>query len=196
MLGLAAQRAANLHQVRFVHADASTHVFDGGADCLFSRFGVMFFADPRAAFSNLRKALVPGGRLSFVCWRALAENEWMAVPLAAVSTVVPPAPSQPDAPGPFAFADAGRVRSILEGSGFAQVATTPFDYSMSLGDGRGVDAAVAESVSLGPAARMLKDADAGTKARAEAAVRAALTPYARGSEVRLRAAAWIVTAVG
>jgi hypothetical protein len=118
----------------------------------------------------------------------------MSVPITAVGTVVPPTPAQPDAPGPFAFADAARVRGILESSGFQRVVFAPFDHIMNLGNGRGLDVAAAEAVSLGPAARMLLEADAATKARAESAVRAALTPYVREQDVPLRAATWIVTA--
>src|SRR5262249_38336345 len=100
---------------RFEHADAQTHAFAPASfDVLFSRFGVMFFADPTAAFANLRSALRPGGKLAFVCWQSLAENPWMLVPLGAAFQIIPPPPMPaPDAPGPFAFADQSRVRSIL-----------------------------------------------------------------------------------
>jgi ubiquinone/menaquinone biosynthesis C-methylase UbiE len=83
-------------------------------DAAFSRFGVMFFAGPAAAFTNIRAALRPGGRLAFVGWRSVAENPMMSAPVAAAAPFLPPMPpSDPTAPGPFAFADSDRVRGIL-----------------------------------------------------------------------------------
>src|SRR5262249_51171730 len=98
-------RAANLAQVEFANADAQTHAFAKEAwDCVYSRFGVMFFADPARAFANLRSALRRGGRVSFACWRAMPENPWVMVPIAALTTfLTPPPPPPPGAPGPFAF---------------------------------------------------------------------------------------------
>src|ERR1051326_4540411 len=112
-----AQRAAKgCERVRFVQADAQVFPFAPAAfDAAFSRFGVMFFADPIAAFVNIRRCLRPNGRLAFVCWRALQDNALDMVPLRAASQHLPPQPEQmPDAPGPFAFADPDRLRSILE----------------------------------------------------------------------------------
>jgi len=80
-------REAGLANVRFENADAQTHRFPAAEfDLLYSRFGVMFFADPTAAFTNLRAALRPGGRLAFICWQPLRENPWLAVPLAAAAS--------------------------------------------------------------------------------------------------------------
>ena len=89
-------------------------------DAAFSRFGVMFFSDPVAAFANIKASLKPSGRLAFVCWRSLAENPWMQAPLQAALPFIPPVtPPDPTAPGPFAFADADRVRAILIKTEFA-----------------------------------------------------------------------------
>jgi SAM-dependent methyltransferase len=196
MLARARERAAELSQVSFQNADAATFAFGGDAALLYSRFGVMFFDDPRAAFANLKKALASGGRLAFVCWRDLRENAWMSVPFAAVKEVVKPTqpPPPPDAPGPLAFADPARVRSILEGAGFGEVELAQFDHAMPIGDGRGLDAAAADAASMGPAARLLGEASDEVRARAVAAVRTALAPYARGDDVALSAAAWVVSA--
>jgi len=102
-------------QVTFRKLDAQTGDLGSGRfDAAFSRFGVMFFGDPVAAFANIRASLKLGCRLAFVCWRPLSENLWMQAPLQAALPFIPPvAPSGPTAPGPFAFADAGRVRSML-----------------------------------------------------------------------------------
>jgi len=196
MLARARERSASLPQARFELADAATFPFDGSADVVFSRFGVMFFDDPPAAFTNLRRALVPAGRLAFVCWRSLADNGWMSVAFDAVRAVVAssrPLP-EPGAPGPLAFADPVRVRAILEAAGFSDVALRPVEHPMPLGGGRGLDAAAADALTVGPTARWLVDATEDARAKALAAVRVALAPYARGEVVELTGAAWVVTA--
>src|SRR5262249_40712661 len=130
-----AQRAA----ARFELADAQTHAFPpASADVVFSRFGIMFFADPTAAFANLRRALTPSGRLAFVCWQALPENAWMAVPMLAALQHLPPPPLPgPEAPGPFSFADPARVRRILEGAGFRSVQLEDVRETLTVGGGAG-----------------------------------------------------------
>jgi SAM-dependent methyltransferase len=196
MLARAAQRAAGLASVRLELADAATYAFDGTADLVFSRFGVMFFDDPTAAFTNLRRALGPAGRLAFVCWRSLAENAWMNVVFGAIRPLVAPGqpPAAPDAPGPLAFADPVRVRAILEASGFVGIALDPVTHSMPLGGNRGLAAAAADALTVGPAARLLVDATGETRALALAAATRALEPYLDGDRVELDGAAWIVTA--
>jgi SAM-dependent methyltransferase len=195
MLARARERAARLPQVSFFEADAATHELAGNATLLFSRFGVMFFADPLGAFENLRRALAPGGRLAFVCWRSLADNGWMALPFAAAKRVISTLPPSlaPDAPGPLAFADAARTRSILERAGFSDLTFSPFDHPMPLGDRGGLEAAAAEAVTIGPTARLLADASDEQRAEALAAIRAALAPHAKGNVVELPAGAWVVT---
>ena len=196
MLARARERGRALPQLRFEQVDAATFAFDGQATLLYSRFGVMFFDDPPSAFENLRRALSPGGRIAFACWRGLPENDWLSVPLQAVRAVVAQASAQlaPDAPGPLAFADPTRVRGILEGAGFDDISLTPVDREMPLGEGRGVDAAAAEAITLGPAARLLLGVDDATRVRALAAVASALAPLERGGAVRLSASAWVVSA--
>jgi SAM-dependent methyltransferase len=196
MLARARERATGLAQVRFERADASVYPFAGDAALLFSRFGVMFFEDPFAAFQNLRKALAPGGRIAFACWRRLDENEWMALPFGAVKKALSlPSPQvPPDAPGPLAFADPNRIRRILDGAGFHDAVLTPFDHAMPLGDGHGLDAAAADAASMGPAGRLLADLGEVDRNRAVAAIREALVPHASGDDVRVKAGIWIVRA--
>ena len=121
MLGVAERRAAatGIANAEFTLADASTYAFERAAfDVAFSRFGVMFFEDPVAAFTNIRPALKPTGRLTFVCWRDLAANPWFSVPVEAVRPFVPPQPKvDPNEPGPLSFKDPERVREILERAG-------------------------------------------------------------------------------
>jgi SAM-dependent methyltransferase len=180
---------------RFELADAQTHAFPpASADVLFSRFGVMFFADPSAAFAILRRALAPTGRLTFVCWQGLPENPWMFVPLGAALQYVPlpPIPG-PDAPGPFSFADPARVRAILERAGYSDVELEDVRETLTIGGS--IDQAVDFMLQMGPTAAALRESSDQTLIpRVAAAVRAALEPYVSADGIRMASASWIVTA--
>ena len=187
---------AGLTQARFEHADAQTHDFPPGAfTVLFSRFGVMFFSDPAAAFANLCPALQPGGRLGFVCWQAITENPWMLVPLAAAAQhITLPAPPPPGAPSPFAFADAARVRQILTQAGFVDVTITPHAEALTVGASTDIDETVNFLLEMGPTGSALRQAPPEARPVVAAAVRDALRPYVTADGVRMNSAAWIVTA--
>jgi SAM-dependent methyltransferase len=180
----------------FVQADATVHRFEPASfDLLASRFGVMFFADPIASFTNLRRALKPSGRLAFVCWREPRENPWMMAPLMAVYKHVPKMPPvPPDAPGPFAFASEERVRGILKGAGFVDVAMRPHNLPMDIAIGGGLEAAVEGALQIGPATRALEGHPAEVREAAKGAIREALQPYVNGQSVSLQGSIWIVTA--
>jgi ubiquinone/menaquinone biosynthesis C-methylase UbiE len=188
--------AAGVSNVRYEQADAQTQRFESGSvDLLFSRFGVMFFADPRAAFANLLTALRSGGRLAFVCWRSAPENPWVAVPMmAAMQHIQLPAPPAPDAPGPFAFADADRVRGILADAGFGAIDIVAVDEVLTVGGARDIDHAVTFLLELGPTARALREADPAAVPAVAKAVRAALEPYQTANGVQMAGAIWVVTA--
>lgn len=198
MLQRAAERArsAGLAQVAWVNADAQTHRFTAPPfDVVFSRFGVMFFADPTAAFTNLRTALRPGGRLAFVCWQALPENPWMFVPLmAALQHVQLPAMPPPDAPGPFAFADRDRVRTILATAGFGAIDFEAVQERMTVGGGAGLEEAVDFMLLMGPTGQLLREAGGELVAQVRSSVRDALSPYMTENGLVMPGAAWIVTA--
>ncbi|MDE2305186.1 MAG: class I SAM-dependent methyltransferase [Gammaproteobacteria bacterium] len=178
--------------LEFREVDAQTGAL--GMECFdaaFSRFGVMFFTDPRAAFANIRRALKPNGRIAFVCWRALAENAWMRVPLEAARALLPPiAPADPTAPGPFAFADPQRVHGILESAGFADVSIEPLDLDIG---GTPLDAAVNLACRLGPLGSQLREQPQCLPAVADA-VKNALGAHLRDGEVWMGAAVWVVGA--
>jgi SAM-dependent methyltransferase len=198
MLARARARAAGRPKLRFAQADAQTHRFDEVFDLAFSRFGVMFFADPVAAFANLAGALRPGGRLAFVCWQAIDRNPWILAPMRAVAGIVPlPPPPAPGSPGPFAFADPERVRGILETAGYSQVALEPEQGELAIGADRGLEGAVEFMLEMGPVAAALREAGpAGLAARGRAAdaIREACAPFAMPEGVRAGYAAWIATA--
>jgi SAM-dependent methyltransferase len=126
MLAAARRRLAEaaLDHVSLIEADAQIHSFEPGRfDLVASRFGVMFFADPAAAFGNLSRAARRGGRLCFACWGPLADNRHWLIPYEVVlRRLGPPAPKPPHAPGPMAFSDPDYVRSFLGAAGFADIA--------------------------------------------------------------------------
>ncbi len=195
LLEVARRRGADMAGVRFVEADVQVHSFEpGGFDAVFSRFGVMFFSDPTAAFVNIRRALKPGGRLAFVCWRTPAENPIMSRPMAAALTSLPPSvpstPPAPGAPGPFAFADPDRVRGILADAGFADVALTPTDMKVGGGD---LETVLAMSLKVGPLGALLREHPE-HRDGAIAAVREALAAHDGPDGVKLGSATWVVTA--
>jgi SAM-dependent methyltransferase len=190
-------REAGATNVRFERADAATHPFPaGGFDVVYSRFGVMFFADPAAAFANLRGALRAGGRLGFVCWQALTENAWMHVALqAAARYLTLPPPPAPDAPGPFSFACADRVRDILSRAGFTAVTLEPVRDMLTVGGAATVDEAARFLLEgVGPTSAALREVEQSVREAVATAVRAALARYQTPDGVRMGAAAWIVTA--
>lgn len=194
MLSRAQQRAAGVGNVQFSRADAATASFTADHQLIFSRFGVMFFAEPVAAFSNLKTALVPGGRLVFLCWQAAAANAWVALAGRAVQPFlpVPDSPPDPRAPGPFAFADPDYVRSILEPAGFSDIHCDPVIAELNIG--ASLNEAVAFQGEIGPVARVLAELDDELKAQALAAAREALLPHVNESGVSLGAACWLVSA--
>ena len=176
MLARARERIGYGSPLTFVEADATVYPFEAGrADLLFSRFGVMFFANPIISFANMRTALRPGGRLVFVCWREPKLNPWLIAPLQAAYKHVPRLPEvSADAPGPFAFASQAKLRGILERTGFADAVVEPFDLSLDLGAGHGLDMAVETTLSIGPASRALDGQPPELRAAAAASIREVL----------------------
>ena len=130
--------AAGLRHAEVIVADVSSQPFAPNSfDLSFSRFGVMFFSDPATAFANVRRAMKPGGRVTLAVFRAAADNLWPNSPLAAVRHLLPPIPVPgPEDPGPFSWADPGRVHRILEGAGFREVSLTSLDPLIQLGGRR------------------------------------------------------------
>jgi len=199
MAARARQRIAaeGLGNAEIVIADAAAHSFSGAkTDLLFSRFGVMFFADPVAAFANLRRAMKPAGRLAVAVWRPLAENPWAHVPLAAAAPLLPPlSPPDPLAPGPFAFADADRVHRILSAAGWREIGCTRHDAPMRLSAAGRLDQAAEFATRVGPLARALADAPPELRPQARALVAAALATHDGPDGVSLPGSIWIVTTV-
>ena len=199
MLDVARRRitAGGLPQAEALLADAAAHRFEPGrTDLIFSRFGVMFFDAPVEAFINLRRALAPGGRLFFACWRPFKDNDWFAVPFKAVVPHLPPQEKpEPDAPGPFAFADPDRVTRILGLAGFSDIAIRPFDTNLTLGGSENMADTASFASQVGPVSRALGTAtDDGQRKAAERALVTALRDHDGPAGITLGARLWFVSA--
>jgi SAM-dependent methyltransferase len=192
---LAVARARLGSRVDFVEADAATWRSDKPFDMAVSRFGVMFFEDPEAAFSNIRTNICSGGQFAFACWRRIEENEWVEVPLAAVRHLLPVVEQpQPDAPGPFAFANDARVRNLLRNAGFCEIDIQPRSLSVCLAEAGGAPEATRLVMQIGPTSRALAEANEADRAAAEEALREALGRYDNAGRVELGGEIWLVTA--
>jgi SAM-dependent methyltransferase len=189
--------AEGIANVAFAQGDAQAYPFPPGAfDVAISRFGVMFFADPVAAFANIGRALRPGGRLAFVCMQAPSRSELGRVFAAVAARVLPPAAAaDPDgaaAPDMYSLADPHGVAAVLAGAGLAGVHTAPLDVPMVFG--RDAADAAGFLFGSGPVQDALRGADRATADRFRDALTDALRPYETPDGVRLRGAAWLVRA--
>lgn len=195
LLERARQRTAHLPQVELCEGDAASVSLRGPLHGLFSRFGVMFFADPAQAFSSLRAQLEPGGRLGFVCWQALDDNPWCAVPLAVARSMLAEVPAlpPPGTPGPFAFASPARVSGALRDAGWRRIEIEAFRRPVRL-SASGAEGAADFSFQLGPVARLLAEQPDDVRARVHRRLVERLTPLAREGRVELEGATWLVSA--
>ncbi|MEM6705905.1 MAG: class I SAM-dependent methyltransferase [Acidobacteriota bacterium] len=196
MLEAAKRRAAEAGvSANFVEADAQVHDFGEKFDHVISRFGVMFFEDPTAAFANLARATEPGGRLTFVCWQALPKNAWVALPARSLADVVPLPPREPGEPGPFAFADGERVRTLLDDAGWNEIRIESVERMSSFGDGS-VEGTLEFLLTIGPLASAVRGVeDPEQRQRAIDVVTGAVEAEAKNGKVELGTATWIVEAV-
>jgi SAM-dependent methyltransferase len=185
LLIIAKQRTELLGQVRLIEADAQNlNLPPASADAVFSRFGVMAFDNPVAAFANFRRILKPSGMLAFACWRSLRENELDHLPLSAAGF------HSPADERPFSFADAKEISRTLEAAGFAEIAIQSHDEKVSSGD---LDAMTRILLQIGPLGKIVRE-NPSLRASAEPRLREALAALGDPSKVQLRASVWIVTA--
>jgi ubiquinone/menaquinone biosynthesis C-methylase UbiE len=185
LLEIAKRRTEPLSQVRLIQADAQyLDLPSESADAVFSRFGVMTFNDPVAAFANFRRILKPSGALAFSCWHSLQENELDNLPLSAAgfqSTVDE---------SPFSFADPEHIRRTLAAAGFSEIVIRSHDEKVSSGD---LDAMTWVLLKVGPVGKIVRENPA-LRATAEHRLREALAALGDPSKVQLLASVWIVTA--
>jgi SAM-dependent methyltransferase len=185
--------AEGVPNVRYVEADAQTYPFDAATfDAVISRFGVMFFDDPPAAFANIHRATRPGAKLAFAAWRGPRENPFMTAPARAAGSLFPELkPPDPDAPGMFAFADGDKVRRILEASGWGDIDVQPVDVPCTVA----AEHLPTYATRLGALAPHLRTADDATRARAIELATGAYQPFVRDGAAHFTAACWFVRAV-
>lgn len=193
MVAVARERAAQQGSTaRFIAADVQTRAFEPARfDLVISRFGVMFFNAPVAAFANLRRAASADARLQAIAWRSAAENPYMTAAERAAAPLLPNLPVRaPGAPGQFAFADRHRVASILQKSGWGEIDIQPIDVSCAYP----AKDLVGYFTRLGVVGQVLEDADEATRRQVIGTVRAAFDPFVHGDEVRFAAACWKIDA--
>ncbi|GAA2681188.1 methyltransferase domain-containing protein [Streptomyces violaceolatus] len=196
MLAEARSRAERegVANVSFAQGDAQVHPFGAGAfDAAVSRYGVMFFADPVAAFGNVGRALRPGGRLAFVCPADAALNGWVTA-MASLREVLPVGDfGQPGLPGMFSLAAPDRIGDVLTASGFAGIDVNQVQAHGTWG--RDAEDAAEFLLGTGPGRHLMERADPTARARA----RGILTDHLRTHEaadgtVRLLSTSWLTTA--
>jgi SAM-dependent methyltransferase len=191
--GLAA--AAPQLPLRFVEADAATADLPPGQDLLYSRFGLMFFDQPAAALRHLRSRLRDGGRCAFVCWRAPRDNAWAMAPLVAARKAlgITPPPADPNAPGPFAFADEQRLHGLLSEAGFGAIDIRRVDVLLRLGSD--AQDAADRSLRIGPVSRLAREVGVAQEPLMRQAMTQALAALAAADgSVHLGGSTWVVTA--
>jgi ubiquinone/menaquinone biosynthesis C-methylase UbiE len=192
---------AGVPNARFLVADVQETLC--GEECFdmaFSRFGTMFFTSPVAALRNVRRALVPGGKLVMVVWRRRIDNDWLYRAQTIVEGIVarPEEYDEPTCgPGPFSMADADTTSEILTHAGFTDVALHRCDTPIVIG--KDLEEALDLVMALGPAGEILRlagDRAAHLHGQVEAALREGLAEFAGEEELRAPASTWIVTASG
>ncbi len=196
MLAVARQRAREADlTVDFVEADLTSAQLEPRFDTAFSRFGVMFFDAPVVAFSHIRTLVRENGRLVLVCWRSIAENTFATLPLDAIQPMLkaPLVTPDPNAPGPYALSDAGRVRSILGEAGWGDVALSRWDGALSVGDARTLSEAADFLLKIGPCSRAVADQQLDV-IEARTLLMEKLAPHAGELGIMLPAACWLVSA--
>jgi ubiquinone/menaquinone biosynthesis C-methylase UbiE len=189
--------AAGLANVRFVAADVQSYRFEPEYDFCFSRFGMMFFANPVAAMRNVRSALKPGGRLMFITWRALGDNPWCEIPKKVVLEFLPPPgeDAQTCGPGPFSMASPEVVGAQLKAAGFEDARFERVDGEVMVG--ATIDQAAEFQLALGPAGEIFREAGELAEKRRpeiEAALRAELARHQRDGKIYMRSGSWTITA--
>jgi SAM-dependent methyltransferase len=187
-------RALGVSNVAFENQDAAVFPFAADAfDCAFSRFGIMFFAQPVAAFANIRSGLKPGGRIAFACWQTRERNPWLTVAATVASQyLTAPDPVDPEAPGPHAFSDPNRVNRILSAAGFASIEITSIEHALQFEPD--IAGTVAQLIQYGPMATAIGEAPEDICNRIKADLGKAIQGYQTSDGVRIDGAVWIASA--
>lgn len=192
VLAHAQQSAPPALPITWVNADAATWASPQPVDLVFSRFGVMFFEDPRAAFLNLVNQLGDGGRLCVACWCTLAENPWIERCLAPLEGLVENPWPSPAGPGPLSLGRGDDLRAMLSGAGLETIELRRVEAPVVFSD-TGLEAAVDFAVRAGPASRLLVDARDDVRQEARQRITTLLQHYQSGSVVSLPGTCWVAS---
>ena len=192
MIAVARERARDAGlDAAFLCADVQDHDFATESfDAVISRFGVMFFPDPVAAFTNLHRAARAGASLRLYAWRSPDENPFMTTAERAAAPLVSLPATTPGQPGQFAFAENARVRDILARGGWADIAIAPVDVPCAFP----ASGMLHYLTRMGPLGRILPTLGEQERQHVIATVHAAFAPFVHGDAVRFTAACWEVTA--
>ncbi|SDH53531.1 Methyltransferase domain-containing protein [Lentzea fradiae] len=175
----------------FLLADAQVHPFEKGFDLVVSRFGVMFFADPVAAFRNLADAAAPGADLCFLAWRSAEESPFMSAASQAAAPYLTDMPApDPNGPGPYSLADPAKTRDVLERAGWGGVELTAVDVVGTMPE----EMLEPYLTRLGPVGLALRKAGEADRERILAEVRGVFDPFIGDGVVRMPGGIWKVTA--
>jgi SAM-dependent methyltransferase len=192
MVEQAQQRYGAIDNLQFSVMDAATADYTPDHDCLFSRFGMMFFSNPVDAFSNLRTALKPDGRIAFLCWQTPKDNPWISMVGAALQSYLPDTPApDPRAPGPFCFADKDYIQEVFGAAGYNNIEIEAIEADVHLGDS--VDEAMIFQKQVGPLSALLEGADDDIKEQATQAVVELLNSHLTTDGLNFPAATWLIT---
>lgn len=191
-----AREQDGISNVEFMRADAQTQVFTLDTyDLVFSRFGVMFFENPRSAFANLRTCLRSGGRLAFVCWQSREKNPWMALPAMAAAQHFDLSPQPPSgAPGPFSMYDPDDTIEMLQRAGYQNVTCTSREGQIDVSGGKTIEDTVSFVSQMGPSGALLATASHEQKSAALGSIHEVLLPHQSETGIELDAAVWLVGA--
>lgn len=195
LIDLAVERAKTLGNLNFALSDASDMALETKRDVIISRFGIMFFADPIAAFSNLRRHVKDTGRMCFACWQSPMKNMWARAPLEAAMPFLkhPPTPPKPYDPGPFAFADSNYVTAVLTSAGWHDIALTDWTGDVRL-PGRDANEVASFMMEMGPLSRILKEQKLDMGPVHAALVEKLSEKASADGSIDMEASIWIVSA--
>lgn len=196
LIELAWERSKMMESVEFTREDASQVSLDKKRDIAISRFGVMFFSDPVRAFANIRAQLSPKGRMVFACWQSPAKNAWAKAPLEAAMPFFKsmPTPPEPNAPGPFAFADSQYLSDVLMDAGWSSVELTDWTGDIRL-PGDDAEEAAGFMMEMGPLSKIMKEQELDF-AQVQSALVEKLKENANpDGTVDMQGSVWIVSAV-
>lgn len=189
--------ANDIGNLTFLCEDVQTYPFEPVHDFCFSRFGTQFFENPVAGLRNMRRGLKPGGVMTMIVWRALADNPWLALPKDVILRYLPPPgeDARTCGPGPFSMAEPEVVTKQLEIAGYEPPTFECVDAKVLIG--RDLDEAVRLQLDLGPAGEIFREAgELAERKRGKiiAAFKEAMTPYLEPSGVMMPSSSWKVTA--